>query len=348
MAGRRLGRGRLMTSDARDCRSSLSRRPHAGLPRLFYGKARGGGRRRPPAVARARSSALGGTARPRRRRCAGTVLLGLAVLWLLAMAAHAQQAAPSPPLLVVISLDGLRPDYITAADAHGARVPNLRRFLREGSFAEGVLGVIPTVTYPSHTTLARIGSAPAGRRLPLPTSAAGTAACSAERTSPASPRSGLTPRPPRCSSLSRAVSPSVRAFVAPVVLSANRRLHRPLSFTHPSTLPRTAKADGKLTRAQPECGLPVRSAKHRRSQDAAWCHATESDLSDQMRFQPNDALPLLVVLAMKRPSLEARESNIQRCRDSCSDSPDLVPPVNDHALTDDASGSSILICDENI
>jgi predicted AlkP superfamily pyrophosphatase or phosphodiesterase len=65
-------------------------------------------------------------------------------------------AAPEPegpPLLVVISIDGLRPDYITAADRHGAKVPNLRRFLKEGAYAEGVEGVVPTVTYPSHTTL---------------------------------------------------------------------------------------------------------------------------------------------------------------------------------------------------
>lgn len=57
------------------------------------------------------------------------------------------------PLLVVISVDGLRPEYVTEADSHGLKVPNLRRFLREGAFAEGVIGVIPTVTYPSHTTL---------------------------------------------------------------------------------------------------------------------------------------------------------------------------------------------------
>jgi predicted AlkP superfamily pyrophosphatase or phosphodiesterase len=57
------------------------------------------------------------------------------------------------PLLVVISVDGLRPDYVTAADAHGARIPHLRKFLREGTYAQGVTGVIPTVTYPSHTTL---------------------------------------------------------------------------------------------------------------------------------------------------------------------------------------------------
>ena len=63
------------------------------------------------------------------------------------------QDRQSPPLLVVISIDGLRPDYITAADEHRAKVPNLRRFLKEGTYADGVEGVVPTVTYPSHTTL---------------------------------------------------------------------------------------------------------------------------------------------------------------------------------------------------
>ena len=36
---------------------------------------------------------------------------------------------------------------------------------------------------------------------------------------------------------SQAVSPSVRALIAPEVLDANRRLHRPHSFTHLLTLP---------------------------------------------------------------------------------------------------------------
>src|SRR5262245_6665385 len=62
-------------------------------------------------------------------------------------------AQPMPPLLVVVSIDGLPPDYVTAADSYGASIPNLRRFLKEGAFAEGVEGVVPTVTYPSHTTL---------------------------------------------------------------------------------------------------------------------------------------------------------------------------------------------------
>jgi len=78
------------------------------------------------------------------------MLLALAAILLVAAAA---QNAPQAPLLVMISVDGMRPDYVTSADAHGAKIPNLRRFLKEGTYAEGVQGVIPTVTYPSHTTL---------------------------------------------------------------------------------------------------------------------------------------------------------------------------------------------------
>src|SRR5580692_4611119 len=76
---------------------------------------------------------------------------GLVAAFLFAANARPQQQAP--PLLVMISVDGMRPDYITEADTHGAKDPNLRRFLKEGTYAEGVVGVVPTVTYPSHTTL---------------------------------------------------------------------------------------------------------------------------------------------------------------------------------------------------
>lgn len=55
--------------------------------------------------------------------------------------------------VLMISIDGLRPDYVTQADSHGLQIPTLRRFLALGSYAEGVVGVVPTVTFPSHTTL---------------------------------------------------------------------------------------------------------------------------------------------------------------------------------------------------
>ena len=78
---------------------------------------------------------------------------GRALLVLLFPAAGAAAPKPAPPPLVVISIDGLHPSYVLEADRFGLRVENLRRLLREGAHASAVTGVMPTVTYPSHTTL---------------------------------------------------------------------------------------------------------------------------------------------------------------------------------------------------
>lgn len=61
--------------------------------------------------------------------------------------------AAQRPHVLMISIDGMRPDYVTAADAHHLRVPTLCAFLKDGTYAAGVTGVVPTLTYPSHTTL---------------------------------------------------------------------------------------------------------------------------------------------------------------------------------------------------
>ncbi len=53
----------------------------------------------------------------------------------------------------MISIDGLKPEYITQADAHGMKIPYLRTLIAKGTYAEGVVGIWPTITYPSHTTL---------------------------------------------------------------------------------------------------------------------------------------------------------------------------------------------------
>lgn len=64
----------------------------------------------------------------------------------------AVEAAPERPRVLLVSIDGLMPSaYIDPAFA--AQTPNLRRLMQEGAWAEGVIGVTPTVTYPSHTTL---------------------------------------------------------------------------------------------------------------------------------------------------------------------------------------------------
>jgi predicted AlkP superfamily pyrophosphatase or phosphodiesterase len=55
--------------------------------------------------------------------------------------------------LMVLSIDGLDWRYIKQADVFHLRIPNIRRLMREGSSVDGVVGVYPSVTWPSHTTL---------------------------------------------------------------------------------------------------------------------------------------------------------------------------------------------------
>jgi len=68
----------------------------------------------------------------------------------------AQRAPSSGPAekghVLLISVDGLGASLYDrlAAKIHISNLPRLRR---EGSYAEGVVGVYPTVTYPSHTTI---------------------------------------------------------------------------------------------------------------------------------------------------------------------------------------------------
>jgi predicted AlkP superfamily pyrophosphatase or phosphodiesterase len=85
------------------------------------------------------------------------LLLSLFTLVLASVVARTQA---QKPLVLLISIDGLRPDNVLRADELGLKVPNLRRFLADGAYATGVTGVLPTVTYPSHTTLLT-GVAPA-------------------------------------------------------------------------------------------------------------------------------------------------------------------------------------------
>jgi predicted AlkP superfamily pyrophosphatase or phosphodiesterase len=72
----------------------------------------------------------------------------------------AAAGATGAPLVMLISVDGMKPEAIIDAQSHGLKVPNLRAFMRDGAFAGGVRGVLPTLTYPSHTTLLT-GASPA-------------------------------------------------------------------------------------------------------------------------------------------------------------------------------------------
>jgi predicted AlkP superfamily pyrophosphatase or phosphodiesterase len=72
-----------------------------------------------------------------------------------------QATSAAPPVqqprrdayVVMISIDGLIPEYYTAPARLGLSVPTLTEMKLNGAYADGVEGVYPTVTYPSHTTL---------------------------------------------------------------------------------------------------------------------------------------------------------------------------------------------------
>ena len=75
----------------------------------------------------------------------------VAMLALLVIGFQAQSLPEALPHVVLISIDGLLPStYMRVAPP---AVPTLRKLAAEGSMAEGVVGVLPTVTFPSHTTI---------------------------------------------------------------------------------------------------------------------------------------------------------------------------------------------------
>jgi len=73
----------------------------------------------------------------------------LLVVFISILSLAVAHAAP----VLMISIDGLKPEYITQADAHGMKLPYLRTLIANGTYADGVIGIWPTITYPSHTTL---------------------------------------------------------------------------------------------------------------------------------------------------------------------------------------------------
>ncbi len=84
-------------------------------------------------------------------RQSGSLLLAAGLL----ATALAGRVIASPPnaSLLLISVDGLRHDYLTETDQHGLQIPHLRQLWRESARAGLVRGVLPTATYPSHTTI---------------------------------------------------------------------------------------------------------------------------------------------------------------------------------------------------
>jgi predicted AlkP superfamily pyrophosphatase or phosphodiesterase len=78
-------------------------------------------------------------------------MLALAALFAAGAATGAAATAAVP--VVMISVDGLKPEYVLEAQQRGLKIPFLRSLAVQGTYAQGVIGVWPTVTFPSHTTL---------------------------------------------------------------------------------------------------------------------------------------------------------------------------------------------------
>ncbi len=99
------------------------------------------------------------------------LIVGLSTFALLLACAHAPGTAtgsptagrsqlPLAPTLLLVSIDGLMPNQVLQAESLGVAVPNLKRLVNEGAYATGVRTVVPSLTYPAHTTILT-GTSPA-------------------------------------------------------------------------------------------------------------------------------------------------------------------------------------------
>ena len=62
-------------------------------------------------------------------------------------------SAKSIQHVLIVTIDGMKPETYTDPDAHGLKIPTLREMARNGASSDGVQSVMPTVTYPSHTSM---------------------------------------------------------------------------------------------------------------------------------------------------------------------------------------------------
>src|SRR5262245_39064359 len=81
------------------------------------------------------------------------LLLVFGAIFIYGQAQSGKPETARPEHVILISVDGMPPDYYTAPEKLGLKVPTLTMMKNGGAYAEGVQGVYPTVTYPQHTTM---------------------------------------------------------------------------------------------------------------------------------------------------------------------------------------------------
>src|SRR5919108_777084 len=69
------------------------------------------------------------------------------------VAFDAQAPVPRVAHVVLVTIDGMRGDYLGDADRYQLKIPNLRRLMREGSYSPRMISVFPTLTGTAHTAL---------------------------------------------------------------------------------------------------------------------------------------------------------------------------------------------------
>src|ERR1700751_6116209 len=77
-------------------------------------------------------------------------ILRCSVLFVFAFVLNSHAAFDTNRLVVLVSLDGLAAFYF---DDPKAEMPNLHSLAQQGARASSMMAVIPTVTWPNHTTL---------------------------------------------------------------------------------------------------------------------------------------------------------------------------------------------------
>jgi predicted AlkP superfamily pyrophosphatase or phosphodiesterase len=74
---------------------------------------------------------------------------------------HAEQTPPAVRHVVLVTIDGLRGDYLGEADRYHLRIPTLRALAARGAMSAHTLSVFPTLTGTAHTSL--VTGVPGGR-----------------------------------------------------------------------------------------------------------------------------------------------------------------------------------------
>lgn len=93
---------------------------------------------------------------PIRGRISGLLLALVVVVGIVKTAAAdetpAKERTKRPPV-VLISIDGLLPAYYRNADKLKLKIPNIRAIVDKGTSADGATSVMPTLTFPAHTSM---------------------------------------------------------------------------------------------------------------------------------------------------------------------------------------------------